>query len=94
MTDRAVTKHSILPNAITLLRLLLTGPFVRLVYRGPRGGYFLALVVFTVAISTDVLDGYLARKLKCVTDLGNRLDVLADHILATISITILVSVGD
>lgn len=89
-----MTKHSILPNAITLVRLLLVGPFVWLIYSGRRSDYFLALVIFIVAISTDVLDGYVARKLKCATDFGNVFDVLADHVLAIIALTILVSVGE
>ena len=53
MTDRAMIKHSILPNSITLLRVLLAAPFVWIVYRGIHSGYFLALVVFLVAVSTD-----------------------------------------
>jgi CDP-diacylglycerol--glycerol-3-phosphate 3-phosphatidyltransferase len=38
-------------------------------------------VLFMVAIATDGLDGYLARKHEIVTDLGKLLDPIADKVL-------------
>ena len=44
-------------------------------------GYLLALILFFVAGITDYLDGYLARKYKAVSKLGEILDPIADKIL-------------
>ena len=51
---------------------------------------YLAMLVFTVAVITDALDGYLARKLNQQSKLGSFLDPIADKILllsATITLT-------
>jgi len=67
-----------LPNRITLLRLLLAVVFFAfLSYR-----YFnVALAVFFVAVVTDWLDGYLARKWKLSTDLGRIVDPFVDKVI-------------
>lgn len=46
----------------------------------PKSG-FLAAQVFTAAALTDVLDGYLARKLGVVSVLGKLIDPLADKLI-------------
>lgn len=46
----------------------------------PRSGFWSALV-FTAAAITDVLDGYLARKLNVVSVLGKLIDPLADKLI-------------
>ncbi|MBX3210054.1 MAG: CDP-diacylglycerol--glycerol-3-phosphate 3-phosphatidyltransferase [Labilithrix sp.] len=46
----------------------------------PRSGFWAALV-FTAAAITDVLDGYLARKLGVVSVLGKLIDPLADKLI-------------
>ena len=52
-----------------------------------------ALAVFLVAAGTDWLDGYLARRLDLVTDLGKFLDPLVDKLLVTAPLLILVEWG-
>ena len=59
---------------------------------GSETFYIAALGVLILATLTDVLDGYLARKLDSVSDFGNLFDVMADRILAVISITMLMVV--
>jgi len=67
-----------LPNRITLSRLLLAIVFfVFLSYR-----YFnIALAIFFVAVVTDWLDGYYARKWGLSTDLGRIVDPFVDKVI-------------
>lgn len=63
-------------NALTALRLLLTGPLVWAVL-ARRGG--LGLLFFLLGVATDVLDGWVARRER-PTLLGQFLDPLADKL--------------
>lgn len=82
-----------LPNALTILRIILVPLFVIfLLVKIPYGGY-LAALVFIIASLTDSLDGYLARKWKQVTKLGIILDPLADKLLITAALISLVELG-
>ncbi len=67
-----------LPNLISLFRLMLV-PMVIWAMVDERYGY--ALLAFFVAGVSDLLDGFLARIMKCQTDLGRYLDPLADKAL-------------
>lgn len=84
-----------LPNAITILRILCAPVFVwMLLADGGSDGplRWWAAVLFIVAITTDGIDGYLARKHDIVTDLGKLLDPIADKVLtgaAFVSLSIL-----
>ncbi|KQY97079.1 CDP-diacylglycerol--glycerol-3-phosphate 3-phosphatidyltransferase [Microbacterium sp. MEC084] len=76
-----------LPNAITSARIPLAILFVILLVMGGRLGAddlalrWIAAVLFVVGISTDWVDGYLARRHDIVTDLGKLLDPIADKLL-------------
>lgn len=70
-----------LPNQLTLVRLILCGVFTLLLTLETPWSGLAAFFVFVVASLTDWLDGYLARKLNLITDLGKLLDPLADKIL-------------
>ncbi|WP_442575269.1 CDP-diacylglycerol--glycerol-3-phosphate 3-phosphatidyltransferase [Microbacterium sp. F51-2R] len=73
-----------LPNAITIVRILCAPVFLWMLLAdgGADGALrWWAAVLFIVAIATDGIDGYLARKHDIVTDLGKLLDPIADKVL-------------
>ncbi len=77
-----------LPNQITIGRLLLTAILLVLLAQldhDPRGSdVWIAQICFwlyLIAASTDVVDGYLARRQKQVTSFGRIFDPFADKIL-------------
>jgi CDP-diacylglycerol--glycerol-3-phosphate 3-phosphatidyltransferase len=73
-----------LPNAITIVRILCAPVFLwMLLADGGADGplRWWAAALFIVAIATDGIDGYLARKHHIVTDLGKLLDPIADKVL-------------
>ncbi|GAA2065883.1 MULTISPECIES: CDP-diacylglycerol--glycerol-3-phosphate 3-phosphatidyltransferase [Leifsonia] len=84
-----------LPNAITVVRILLAPLFVwMLLADGGDDGWlrWAAAALFIVAIATDGVDGALARRQGLVTDLGKLLDPIADKVLtggALIALSIL-----
>ena len=63
------------PNVITLIRGFLVPLFIMAVF---YRNFKLALFIFLVAAVSDALDGFLARRLNQVTNLGVILDPLAD----------------
>ncbi|MFV0374199.1 CDP-diacylglycerol--glycerol-3-phosphate 3-phosphatidyltransferase [Microbacterium sp.] len=73
-----------LPNAITIVRIFCAPVFLwMLLADGGTDGplRWWGAVLFIVAIATDGIDGYLARRHRIVTDLGKLLDPIADKAL-------------
>ena len=75
-----------LPNAITVARIPLAVVFFVLLVGGTYGladltVRWIAAVLFIVAISTDWVDGYLARRYDIVSDFGKLWDPIADKLL-------------
>lgn len=86
------------PNRITITRLLLVGPFVLalLNLQDPQWGEtarYCAIVIFALMAVSDLLDGYLARKLHEETAIGRFLDPCADMILVVCSVFALAHEG-
>ena len=71
-----------LPNLLSLSRIALAPLVVYFVQRSYAGSVFTAGALYVFAGITDGLDGYLARRMKCVTPLGTALDPVADKIFA------------
>lgn len=70
-----------LPNWVTLSRLLALPVLLYCLQNPTVGDRWLSLVIFLVAAATDWVDGYLARKLNQITELGKFLDPLVDKLL-------------
>jgi CDP-diacylglycerol---glycerol-3-phosphate 3-phosphatidyltransferase len=86
-----------LPNAITVVRILLAPIFFWLLLAdGGEGGAlrWVATALFVIAISTDWVDGYLARSRGLVTDLGKILDPIADKLLTSGALVCLSILGE
>ncbi len=79
-----------IPNQLTLLRILLIPVFVLVFYLPLSWNNYFACLVFTVAAVTDVLDGYLARKLNQTSSLGAFLDPVADKLMVAVAFVLLV----
>ena len=77
-----------IPNALTILRVLLILPFT-IAYTTQRNS--LACGLFILASITDWLDGYLARKLRISSNFGAFLDPVADKLIVTTALILLVS---
>ena len=70
-----------IPNVLTMIRLLLVPVFVVVYFRTSAEPKYAALAIFAAASLTDMLDGYLARKLNQITDFGKLFDPLADKLM-------------
>jgi len=79
-----------LPNALTLLRIILVPLLIALLVRENFG---IALWVFVVAGVSDLLDGFIAKRFDLCTRLGAILDPLADKLLIVASFLVLAAGG-
>jgi cardiolipin synthase len=79
-----------IPNALTLLRLILIAPFIRYLYRHE---YLHAFYLFILAGLTDGLDGFLARSFNWQSFFGSFVDPLADKLLIASSFISLALIG-
>lgn len=83
-----------LPNKLSLSRIILI-PFFLFFYLADfiPFGKLIALAIFIVASITDMLDGKIARKYKLVTNVGKLLDTIADKLLVTAGLLVVVVDG-
>ncbi|MBD2437098.1 CDP-diacylglycerol--glycerol-3-phosphate 3-phosphatidyltransferase [Nostoc sp. FACHB-110] len=82
-----------LPNWITFSRLLGVPFLVYGLYNPTPQSRWICLTIFLIAASTDWLDGYLARKLNQISDLGKFLDPLVDKFLVLAPLMVLIELG-
>jgi len=82
-----------LPNWITFSRLLALPLLLYGLHNPTEQARWICLVIFLVAAGTDWLDGYLARKLNQITDLGKFLDPLVDKFLVLAPLLVLIELG-
>jgi len=68
-----------IPNILTVLRIVFT-PIV--IYLGLTNHYIVLIVLAAIIAFTDAIDGFLARRWHVVSELGAKLDAIADKMLA------------
>ncbi|MBR1968669.1 MAG: CDP-diacylglycerol--glycerol-3-phosphate 3-phosphatidyltransferase [Clostridia bacterium] len=79
-----------LPNKLTVLRLIMIPLFVAVFYiTAIPFNYLISAVIFVLAALTDFLDGYIARKYNLVTNLGKFLDPIADKVLVSTALIVM-----
>jgi CDP-diacylglycerol---glycerol-3-phosphate 3-phosphatidyltransferase len=79
-----------IPNQLTILRILLIPVFVLVYYLPYSWSNLFACIIFVLAAVTDILDGYLARKLDQTSSLGAFLDPVADKLMVAVALVLLV----
>ena len=72
-----------IPNVLTLFRLGLVPVTAVLIYFDRMT---LALLIYIVACATDLLDGFIARRQKLVTEAGMLLDPVADKLMSVFAV--------
>lgn len=94
-----------LPNKLTLSRIILIPVFILLLSIPFDWGtwdignttlpvsHFAAAILFIFASATDWVDGYYARKHNLVTNLGKFMDPLADKLLVSAALILLIEMG-
>lgn len=79
-----------IPNILTGFRIFLIPIFVVVYYLPVTWAAPIAALIFFLAGITDILDGYLARKLNQSTPFGAFLDPVADKIMVAVSLVMIV----
>jgi len=79
-----------LPNIITISRILFVPLIVVALWQGTVQGGYIAAALFILASLGDYLDGYLARKYQVESVLGKFLDPIADKILVTSTLVMMI----
>lgn len=83
-----------LPNILTLARIAAVPAMVALLWERPSAFELaLAWFVFVAAMVTDIIDGWLARKWEIETKLGAFLDPMADKLMVTTVLVMLIPLG-
>lgn len=84
-------KNLNISNFLSFLRILLVAPFFILLL---NENDFWAIIVGIMAVITDFIDGWAARKFNMITDLGRILDPVGDKLLLAAAIIALLIRGD
>ncbi|MGB0922220.1 MAG: CDP-diacylglycerol--glycerol-3-phosphate 3-phosphatidyltransferase [Alphaproteobacteria bacterium] len=82
-----------IPNLLTIGRIVAVPGIVAAFYLEAPLANWLALGLFAAASITDFFDGWLARKMNAQTKLGQLLDPIADKLLVSAALLVLVWVG-
>ena len=82
-----------LPNCITMVRIAVM-PVLFFMLLSPGRVFSLVIaILFIIASITDLLDGYLARRYNIVTKMGKLLDPIADKLLISVAMIVMIPIG-
>lgn len=79
-----------LPNMLTMGRVAAVPVLVLFMIGEGKFWSFSAALLFTLVCITDLVDGYLARKMNIVTNIGKFLDPLADKLIVITALVMLI----
>ncbi len=88
---RQTSNPTSLPNLLTYGRILLVAVMVGAFFLEGDSARWTALIIFTLAGATDFFDGYLARAWAQQSRLGQMLDPIADKLLVSVALILLVA---
>ena len=85
-----------LPNKITLTRIFMIPVFVAIFFLDGiiPFGFGIAAIIFALAACTDFIDGHIARSRGLVTNLGKFLDPIADKVLVSTAMLLILTMKD
>jgi CDP-diacylglycerol--glycerol-3-phosphate 3-phosphatidyltransferase len=82
-----------LPNCITMVRIAVM-PVLFFMLLSPGRVFSLVIaILFIIASITDLLDGYVARRYNIVTKMGKLLDPIADKLLISAAMIVMIPIG-
>jgi cardiolipin synthase (CMP-forming) len=82
-----------IPNILTASRILIIPVLIALYMVGEPEGNWMAFSLYVYACVTDFFDGWLARRMKLQSALGKFMDPIADKLLITALIVMLIGFG-
>jgi len=82
-----------LPNLLTMGRMVVIPLVILLIDRGSPKDCWWAALVYSAAALTDLIDGWLARRMHVVSVLGKFLDPLADKLLVMAVLIYMITMG-
>lgn len=81
------------PNILTFSRIALVPVIIWLIYLDTIQSGILACILFVIASITDYYDGYFARKWQIVSNMGKFMDPVADKVLVSSTLIMLLPTG-
>ena len=93
MIDKGKKSIFNLPNTLSFFRIGCIPLLVVLLFFPHKTTSFLAALVFGLASISDLLDGFVARRHQMVTTFGQFLDPLADKLLVSAALIMLIPLG-
>jgi CDP-diacylglycerol--glycerol-3-phosphate 3-phosphatidyltransferase len=93
MTAKIPPSFYNLPNTLSLFRIACIPILVLVLFFPYKFTSFLAALLFGLASITDLLDGFLARRRQMVTTFGKFLDPLADKLIVSAALIMLIPLG-